>query len=108
MAARPPQQDDDENEMIEFGIAALAGELTEADVSYPVDAEELIRALGDPAIQIDARGQRVALSRIIEHVPSEEFESEQAIMNELHPVFETYREEASSGLMASVRALLPF
>lgn len=108
MAARPPQQDDDAGEMIEFGIAALAAELDAVEVSYPVEGGELVRVLGDPAIPIDAHGQQVALSTIIEHVPRQEFGSEQAVLNALHPVFETYREEASRGLLASVRALLPF
>jgi len=39
---------------------------------------------------------------------SDTFESEQAVLNELHPVFEAKRSETSIGVLGSIRAMLPF
>lgn len=108
MAARPPQRDTETPGAIEFGIAALQPYLEDAEVEYPVTSGELVAALGDPAVPVDAHGRTVSLSAVVEDTARDEFESERDLLDALHPVFERYRERASGGFLASLRGLLPF
>ncbi|MFB6092291.1 MAG: hypothetical protein ABEK02_04685 [Haloquadratum sp.] len=107
MAVRPPQQDGDEPDSLEFGIAALSPHLSEADVSFPATSDEIVRALGDPAIPYDANGNTIALSTALEAVEQRRFDSKRDLLDALHPVFEQYRSSAG-GLFAQLRSLLPF
>jgi hypothetical protein len=106
MGARPPQDDDaDEPESLAFGIAALAERLDRADVSYPVGSTELVRALDDPDIPCDPAGNGLALSTALERTGEERFDSEDELLDALHPVFEEYRRSASTGLLGRLRSL---
>jgi hypothetical protein len=105
MGVRPPQDDADEPESLAFGIAALAERLDRADVSYPVDSTELVRALNDPAIPCDPGGTELALSTALERVGTSRFDSEDELLDALHPVFEEYRRSASGGLLGRLRSL---
>jgi hypothetical protein len=104
----PPSDDGHEPDTVTFGIAALDARLEESDVHYPVDARSLVRDLGDPQIPYDANGSSVALSEAIEQTHIDRFETEQELLNALHPVFERYRERSGSGILAQLRAFLPF
>jgi hypothetical protein len=109
MGVRPPPSDDgDTPDVVTFGIAALDAHLEEAEVAYPVDAETLVRQLGDPEVPYDAGGSTVSLSAALSETPRSRFETEQELLNALHPVFEAHRERSGSGLFAQLRSLLPF
>jgi hypothetical protein len=108
MGVRPPQQDDDEPDAIEFGIAALDARLSEADVRYPADRETLVTALGGTEIPYNAAGNTVAIGEAIDRAERSQFESEQDLLNTLHPIFEEMRESASSSILMQLRALVPF
>ena len=109
MGMRPPPSDDgEEPETVTFGIAALDARLEEADVRYPTDARSLVRELGDPQVPYDASGSSVALSEALSETHIERFETEQELLNALHPIFERYRERSAGGILSQLRALLPF
>jgi hypothetical protein len=108
MAVRPPQGGGDEPDAIEFGIAALDARLDEANVSYPATGQEIVTALDDAAIPYDAAGNTLELSEALAQLPQDRFESESELLEELHPIFETYRERATTSLVARLRGLLPF
>lgn len=109
MGVRPPQNDgDDEPDTITFGIAALDAHLERAEVEYPLDADRLVTELGNPDIPYDAAGSTVELAEALEKVHVQQFDSEQELLNTLHPVFETYREKAANSLLGQFRSLLPF
>ena len=108
MGVRPPAGDGDDREAVEFGIAALAPMVEEADLEFPADASTVVRDLGDPAVPVDARGRTVPLSTAIEEAGRREFASERELLNALHPVFEDRREIVSGGWLASIRRQLPF
>ncbi|RLM57162.1 hypothetical protein DVK02_05050 [Halobellus sp. Atlit-31R] len=107
MAVRPPQQGDDEPDSLEFGIAALSPYLSESDLTFPATADEVVRALGDPAIPFDANGNTVSLSEALTSVGETEFDSKRELLDALHPVLEEYR-ESGGGIFSQLRALLPF
>lgn len=108
MGVRPPQKDDDEPEAVTFGIAALDAHLEGTGVTYPADREELVDQLGDPEIPYDASGNAVRLSAALERAHFDTFETEQELLNTLHPVFESYRERGPNDLVGRIRHLLPF
>jgi hypothetical protein len=108
MGVRPPQQDDDEPDAIEFGIAALDARLSEVAVEYPTDGETIRGTLGDTEIPYNAAGNTVAIGEAIDRSGKTHFESEQELLNALHPVFEEMRESASSSILMQLRALVPF
>jgi len=108
MGVRPPQQDDGDPEAIEFGIAALDARLSEADVSYPADSDTIVAVLGGSEIPYNATGNTVAIEDAIERSGKTSFESEQELLNALHPVFEEKRESASASLLMQLKALVPF
>lgn len=109
MGVRPPRNDtDDEPATVTFGIASLDALLEETDLAFPASRSEVITALGDPDVPYDASGNAVSLSTALDEAPTDRFESEQELLNALHPVFETYRENTGSGLIAQLRSMLPF
>jgi hypothetical protein len=108
MAARPPQNDNEEPETLAFGIAALDARLDEAAVDWPATDDDLLRALDDPSIPYDASGSEVALADVLDRVPAREYESELELLNALHPVFEEYRENSTRSVLGQLRSLLPF
>jgi len=108
MGVRPPQQDDDEPDAIEFGIAALDARLSETDVTFPASRGDIVDALGDTNIPYNATGNTVSVGEAMDRADRNRFESEQDLLNALHPVFEEMRESASSSLLMQLRALVPF
>lgn len=109
MGMRPPPSDNgEEPDTVTFGIAALDARLEEAEIRYPTDAQSVVRALGDPEVPYDANGSSVALSEALEETHVSRFETEQELLNALHPVFERYRERSAGGILAQLRSLLPF
>ena len=108
MAARPPQGDSGEPDSIEFGIAALDARLDRAGVRFPVTTEELIEAMDDPDVPYDAAGNTLDVAATLRELPAERFESERALLNRLHPVFEEKRRSGAGSLLGRVRTLLPF
>ncbi len=109
MGVRPPQQDgDDEVATVAFGIAALDEHLDDADVTFPTTGSELVARLDDPSVPYDAGGNEIALSTALEETHADEFETRQALLNALHPVFEANRERANNSIVGQLRSLLPF
>lgn len=108
MAARPPQDSTDEPDAIEFGIAALDARLDRAELSFPADAETIVRAVADTDVPYDASGNTLSLDEAIDRTGTERFDSERELLNELYPVFEAQRRSRSSGVLAQLRSLLPF
>ena len=108
MGVRPPTGGGNEPDAIEFGIAALAPKLQEAELAFPADASEIVSALDDPEIPVDAHGNAVPLSGAIGSLERSRFKSEREFLNALHPIFEERRERVASGLFASIRAMLPY
>ncbi|MFB6118981.1 hypothetical protein [Halosegnis sp.] len=108
MGVRPPADDttDEEPDALAFGIAALDAHLDAA--TFPATAGELTDQLGDPAVPYDAAGNEIRLSEALRETDRERFETEQELLNALHPVFERHRERASSSIVAQLRGLLPF
>ena len=108
MGARPPQNDNSEPEVIEFGIAALSARLDEAEIEFPTTSTELVAAVDDTAIPVDGAGNTIELQQALQRVPQEQFERESTLLDMLHPVFEEHRKKAGDGFFGRLRALLPF
>lgn len=109
MGVQPPTNDiEEEPDVIEFGIAALDAQLTELDISFPADADRLEREYGSVTVPIDAAGTEITLADALAGTDQSAFESEQDLLNALHPVFEQRRERASRSVLARLRALVPF
>ncbi|KDE58915.1 hypothetical protein EL22_01425 [Halostagnicola sp. A56] len=109
MGVRPPSNNDDNDpETVEFGIAAVDARLRRSDLSFPATEDDVAAALGHEQIPYDVHGGEVALGVILEDVEQSRFESRQQLLNALHPVFETYRQEHSGGVVQQMRSLLPF
>lgn len=109
MGVRPPQRgDDEEPETVAFGIAALDEHLGRADVTFPATDEEVLTALGDPAVPVDASGTEMRLSTALSECRADRFETRQDLLNELHPVFEARRARANRTLVGRLRSILPF
>lgn len=109
MAARPPSNDiDDGPDVTEFGIAALEAAVEDWDVSFPISAGELTQAYGDETIPVNATGHEMPLEAALSECQQSRFEDRQALLNALHPVFETKRQQVSNSLIGQLRALLPF
>ena len=108
MAARPPGGGrSSEPEAIEFGIAALDARIEEAEVSFPATSEEIVDALGDPAVPYDAKGRTIVLSDAMDRVPQTRFENETELLDALYPVFDEAR-RSSGGFLDDLRDALPF
>lgn len=109
MGVRPPSNDvDDEPDVIEFGIAALDARLEKRNISYPVGVDELEAEYGQMDIPFDASGHSITLREALREVNQQEFESQQDLLNALHPVFERKREATSNSIISQLRALVPF
>ncbi len=108
MGVRPPSDDTDEPDVIEFGIAALDDDLSEADVQFPTDTATLRREVGHVSVPYNADGATVSLDSLLEDVGRRQFENEQELLNALHPAFERKREAAGRSLIAQLRSLVPF
>jgi len=109
MGVQPPANDlEEEPDVIEFGIAALDARLEELDVSFPSEAERLREEYGSVTVPIDAAGSEITLADALDGTDQREFDSEQDLLNALHPVFEERREKASRSVLARLRALVPF
>ncbi|PSP55373.1 hypothetical protein BRC82_05350 [Halobacteriales archaeon QS_1_67_19] len=108
MGVRPPQSNSDDGpDVIEFGIAEVAAELDEAEIAFPATGEEVVRSLSDPRIDYNAKGHSVPLSEAISDLEANRFDSQQELLNALHPVFERYRNSRTPGVIERVRAALP-
>ena len=109
MGVRPPANDDDDTpDVIEFGIAALDARLSDADVTYPTDAQSLSNELGYVEVPYDASGHAITLEEALEAADQRQFEHEQELLNALHPVLENRREATGNNLLAQLRSLIPF
>lgn len=109
MAARPPSNDiDDGPDVTEFGIVALEATLEDWDVSFPLTVEDLTDKYGDERIPVNATGHEMSLEAALSECQEMRFEHRQALLNALHPVFETERQRVANSVLGHVRALLPF
>lgn len=108
MGVRPPADDDEEPEVIEFGIAALEPKLEAAEIDYPTDARSLRASIGDVEVPYDATGNTLRLEEALEQVEGATFDSKREVLNALHPVFERKRERGGTGILSQLRALVPF
>ncbi|WP_135534395.1 hypothetical protein [Halostella pelagica] len=108
MGVRPPANDDgDEPDAVEFGIAAVDARLDGVDVTFPATRGDIVGVLNHPDVPYDATGRTVSLADAIEETGRREFESEQDLLNALHPVFEKHR-SSPAGIIDQVKAMLPF
>lgn len=107
MGVRPPANDDDEPEAVEFGIAAVDARLDGADLTFPATKRDIVDALNRSDVPYDAAGRSVSLDEAIEETGRREFDSEQDLLNALHPVFEK-RRSSPAGIIDQVKAMLPF
>lgn len=105
MAARPPTDDLDDPDSVEFGIAALDAHLDGAELEFPATDDEVAAALGDPAVDYDPGGSSVRLSTVLERIDHGRFDSRQHLLDATHPEFERLRE--ASGVLTWLRSLLP-
>lgn len=108
MGVRPPADDGNEPDAIEFGIAALDATLSDANLEFPTDSQTIRAAIGHREIPFNSTGQTITVEAALAEVPTQSFEHEQELLNTLHPVFERQRESTGSNLLAQIRALVPF
>jgi hypothetical protein len=109
MGVQPPSDGiEEEPDVVEFGIAALDARVERLDIEFPVQARTLADRHGDVTIPIDAAGTEITLREAVEAAGPTEFDSEQDLLNALHPVFEAKRSAASRSLLARLRSLMPF
>jgi len=109
MGVRPPADDvDDEPDVVEFGIAAVDARLESADVSFPATASDLESQFGDMDVPYDAAGHAIEFTEALSETGRTQFESEQDLLNALHPVFERQRRTASTSILSQLRSLVPF
>ena len=108
MGVRPPADDGDEPDVIEFGIAALDATLSDADIEYPIEAKTLETKIGHRKVPFDATGHSITVEEALAQVPKKRFENKQELLNTLHPVFEARREATSNSILSQLRALVPF
>ena len=107
MGVRPPSNGTGtEPETIEFGIAALDARLDERNVAFPASAADLDAAHGDISVAVDASGTEITLSDALAACDQHSFDSQQDLLNALHPVFEAKRE--SNSILDRLRSLVPF
>jgi hypothetical protein len=109
MGVQPPSDGVDEDpDVVEFGIAALDAKLESREVSYPVTSDALAESHGQLTVPVDASGNEVTLATVLERCDEHRFDSEQALLEALHPVFEAEREAVSRSILAQLRRLVPF
>ena len=108
MGVQPPSNDVEEDpDVVEFGIAALAARVEDLEIEYPVEAQRLVDRYGDIAVPVDAAGTEVSVAEAVRASGRHQFSSEQDLLNALHPVFEEYRRSRTPGVIERVRAALP-
>ena len=108
MGVRPPSTDDEEEpEVIAFGIATIDARLQGSELTFPATAEDVIEELGGPEVPYDVSGRSMSLEVAVEETGKRRFENRQELLNALHPIFEARREQ-SGGVVDRVRSLLPF
>jgi hypothetical protein len=109
MGVRPPSDGiEDEPDELEFGIAALDARLTNADIDFPADKDELQSRFGHTDIPYDPAGNTMAFGSALEECDQTQFESEQDLLNAIHPVFERKREATTTDILTQLRSLVPF
>ncbi|MFC6973777.1 hypothetical protein ACFQL1_02310 [Halomicroarcula sp. GCM10025709] len=108
MGVRPPADDTDEPDVIEFGIAALDARLTETELSYPATADEVRETAGHIEVPFDAAGHTVTVEEALGETGTHHFENEHELLDALHPVFERKREATSNSIISQLRSLVPF
>lgn len=109
MGVRPPSNDDnDDPESVDFGIAALDARLRDSELSFPATADDVDAELGHERIPYDVHGNDVALGEVLAETNREQFDSRQQLLNALHEPFEEYRRQHSNGVVQQVRSMLPF
>lgn len=108
MGVRPPADNSDEPDVIEFGIAALDARLTDVEIEYPATAAEVRDAAGHIAVPFDASGHSMTVAEALDETNAREFDNEQELLNDLHPIFERKREATRNSILSQLRALVPF
>ncbi|MFC7021005.1 MULTISPECIES: hypothetical protein [Haloarcula] len=108
MGVRPPSDDSDEPDVIEFGIAALDGKLPSDDLEFPATAGEIRAHAGTIEVPYDPAGHTMTVGEALDESPEQRFETEQDLLNALHPVFERKRLSGGTSLLAQLRSLVPF
>lgn len=109
MGVQPPSDGiDDGPDVVEFGIAALAAKIEARDVAFPIERDELLDQHGDLSVPVDAAGHDVTLRETVAQIDRERFDSQQELLDVLHPVFEAEREAVSRSILAQLRSLVPF
>jgi hypothetical protein len=108
MGVQPPADDTEEPTAIEFGIAALDAQLGEESIDYPATAREVREQVGHIEVPYDSAGHSITVGEALERATATRFESEQDLLNALHPIFERKREATSNSLLTQLRALVPF
>jgi len=108
MGVRPPADNSDEPDVIEFGIAALDARLSDVDIEYPATTREVRDAAGHIAVPFDASGHSMTVAEALDETNTAEFDNEQELLNHLHPIFERKREATRNSILSQLRALVPF
>jgi hypothetical protein len=108
MGVRPPSDDNDEPDVIEFGIAALDGKLPSDELTYPATADEVRDLAGTIEVPYDPAGHTMTVGDALEESTERHFETEQDLLNALHPVFERKRLSGGTSLLSQLRSLVPF
>ena len=108
MGVRPPADNSDEPDVIEFGIAALDARLTDVEMEYPVTVEEVRDTVGHVKVPFDASGRSMTVAEALDEASATQFDNEQELLNALHPVFERKREATRNSILSQLRALVPF
>jgi hypothetical protein len=108
MGVQPPTNDANEPAAIEFGIAALDARLDPDAVEFPATKAEIIDCVGHIEVPYDPAGHTITVADALDRVSTTEFETEQELLNTLHPVFERKREATTNSLLSQLRALVPF
>lgn len=108
MAIRPPPSNSgDSPDAVTFGIPEVDALLDETDLSFPARAEEVTDALGDADVAYDPQGHTVRLAEALDSTGRSRFETENDLLNALHPVLEDYRHSSSTGFVGWLRSVLP-
>jgi len=108
MGVRPPADNSDEPDVIEFGIAALDDRLSDVEIEYPATAREVRDAAGHITVPFDASGHSMTVAEALDEANATAFDNEQELLNDLHPIFERKREATRNSILSQLRALVPF
>lgn len=105
MAARPPTGNGEPGEPDVFGIAAVDKHLSDANLSYPATAADVVEATGDPSVPCGPNAHDVALSTALDRTGRSRFDSRRELLDELHDAFERERQDGG-GVVAWLRSLV--